>query len=82
MGVFVAGPHSRKEATMPEAITRHQVRQLMEAGAQIVEVLPLKEYQEDHLPGAISLPLRQLEAEARRRLDPNRPAVVYCWDSA
>jgi rhodanese-related sulfurtransferase len=67
---------------MPKAINRNQVRELMEAGAQIVEVLPLKEYQEDHLPGAISLPLRQQEVEARRRLDHNRPTVVYCWDSA
>jgi rhodanese-related sulfurtransferase len=67
---------------MPEAIDREQVRRLMEAGAQIVEVLPAKEYREDHLPGAISLPLRRLEAEARSRLDPTRPVVVYCWDSA
>src|SRR5712664_62429 len=28
-------------------------------------VLPAKEYREDHLPGAINLPLRQLETEAR-----------------
>jgi rhodanese-related sulfurtransferase len=67
---------------MPEPINRDQVRRLMEAGAQIVEVLPATEYQKDHLPGAISLPLRVLEGEARRLLDPNRPVVVYCWDSA
>jgi rhodanese-related sulfurtransferase len=67
---------------MPASIDRDQVRQLMKTGAQIVEVLPAKEYEEDHLPGAISLPLRKLEAEARRVLDPARPVVVYCWDSA
>ena len=67
---------------MPEPINRHQVRGFMEAGAQIVEVLPATEYEKDHLPGAISLPLRALEGEARRLLDPNRPVVVYCWDSA
>jgi rhodanese-related sulfurtransferase len=67
---------------MPVSIDRDQVRQLMKTGAQIVEVLPTKEYQEDHLPGAISLPLRKLEADARRVLDPTRPVVVYCWDSA
>jgi len=67
---------------MPEAINRDQVQRLMEAGAQVVEVLPVKEYREDHLPGAINLPLRRLEAEARRRLDPKRPVVVYCWDSS
>jgi rhodanese-related sulfurtransferase len=67
---------------MPEPINRAQVRRFMEAGAQIVEVLPATEYQQDHLPGAISLPLRRLEGEARSLLDPNRPVVVYCWDSA
>ena len=67
---------------MPESITRDQVRRLMETGAQLVEVLPAAEYQKDHLPGAITLPLRSLETEARRVLDPNRPVVVYCWDSA
>ncbi|TMK86311.1 MAG: hypothetical protein E6G44_03945 [Actinobacteria bacterium] len=28
------------------------------------------------------MPLRRLEVEARDRLDPNRPVIVYCWDSA
>lgn len=67
---------------MPELVTRDHVRTLMAEGAQIVEVLPAKEYHEDHLPGAINLPLRRLETEARRLLDPSRPVVVYCWDSA
>jgi rhodanese-related sulfurtransferase len=61
---------------------RREVQALMDRGAQIVEVLPLKEFEEDHLPGAIHLPLRKIEAEARQRLDGDRPIVVYCWDSA
>lgn len=40
------------------------------------------EYEREHLPGAINLPLRKIETEARRQLDPTRPVVVYCWDSA
>lgn len=68
---------------MPHEIhDRHAVRELMNKGAQVVEVLPREEYEEDHLPGAIHLPLRKIEAEARQRLDPGRPVVVYCWDSA
>jgi phage shock protein E len=63
-------------------IDREQVRRLMEQGAQIVDVLPAREYGEDHLPGAINLPLRRIEAEANRVLDPSRPVIVYCWDSA
>lgn len=67
---------------MPQEIDRGRVRRLLEEGAQLVEVLPANEYQEDHLPGAINLPLRRLEAEARELLDPSRPVIVYCWDSA
>jgi rhodanese-related sulfurtransferase len=63
-------------------VDREQVRGLMAQGAQVVDVLPAREYGEDHLPGAINLPLRQIEAEASRVLDPSRPVIVYCWDSA
>ncbi len=55
---------------------------LVDRGAQLVEVLGPEEFEEDHLPGAINLPLRKIETEARRQLDPSRPVVVYCWDSA
>jgi rhodanese-related sulfurtransferase len=43
-------------------------------------VLPAREYGEDHLPGAVNLPLRKIETEALRVLDPGRPVVVYCAD--
>jgi rhodanese-related sulfurtransferase len=67
---------------MAREIDRDGVRRLMEQGAQVVEVLPAQEYSEDHLPGAINLPLRQIEAEASQVLDPSRPVIVYCWDTA
>jgi rhodanese-related sulfurtransferase len=67
---------------MPTGIGRGRVRELMSAGAQLVEVLGADEYEEQHLPGAVNLPLRRLEREAREVLDPRRPVVVYCWDSA
>lgn len=68
---------------MPHEIHyRHEVQALMDRGAQVVEVLGAEEYEEDHLPGAINLPLGRIDTEALRRLDPGRPVVVYCWDSA
>jgi hypothetical protein len=39
-------------------------------GAQLVEVLPSSEYEEDHLPGAINLPLRQIEERALKACEP------------
>jgi rhodanese-related sulfurtransferase len=67
---------------MPTPIDRSEVQTLIRRGAQIVEVLPREEFEEEHLPGAINLPLRKIETEARDRLDPSRPVVVYCFDSA
>jgi rhodanese-related sulfurtransferase len=67
---------------MAREIDREQVRRLTEQRAQIVDVLPAREYAEEHLPGAINLPLRRIEAEASQVLDPSRPVIVYCADSA
>ena len=39
---------------MPTAVFRDEVRELLEGVAQLVEVLPRKEYEEEHLPGAIT----------------------------
>ena len=66
---------------MPRQIDRDELKRLIDSGAQLVEVLPPKEYEEDHLPGAVNLPLRKVE-NAREELDLERAVVVYCWDSA
>lgn len=67
---------------MPRQIDREGVRRLAAGGAQLVEILPVSEYAEDHLPGAINLPLRRLEQQAAAVLDRDRAVVVYCSDSA
>jgi len=67
---------------MPTEIDRSKLQSLVKEGAQLVEVLPADEYEEEHLPGAISLPLRRLETEAVSLLDRTRPVIVYCWDTA
>ena len=66
---------------MAKLIERATVQDMARHGAQLVEVLPAKEYAEDHLPGAVSHPLRQLDKEAGQ-IDRQRPVIVYCWDSA
>ena len=56
------------------------LRELLDAGAQLVEVLPREEYDEEHLPGAINIPLKTLDAQTTATLDRCNPVVVYCWD--
>jgi rhodanese-related sulfurtransferase len=67
---------------MPRHIDLEGMRRLMDQGAQVVDVLPAREYGEEHIPGAMNLPLRRIETEARPVLDADRPIVVYCADSA
>ena len=64
----------------PGFIGRDEVRRLLDAGAQLAEVLPREEYDDEHLPNAIHLPLKSLDSEAVARLDKARPVIVYCWD--
>jgi rhodanese-related sulfurtransferase len=66
---------------MATLIGRDEVKLLVAGGAQLVEVLPAEEYVEDHIPGAVSHPLRRLDKEAGD-LDASRPIIVYCWDFA
>ena len=65
---------------MPTAIFRDEVLRLVEEGAQLVEVLPREEYEEVHLPGAINIPLKELDRETTARLRRDAPVVVYCHD--
>ena len=65
---------------MPAPIDRDEVQRLLSAGAQLVEVLPPAEYEEEHLPGAINIPLKTVDVETTRRLERERPVIVYCYD--
>ena len=42
---------------MPTAVDRDEVQRLLDEGAQLVEVLRAEEYSEEHLPGALNIPL-------------------------
>jgi rhodanese-related sulfurtransferase len=65
---------------MATRIDLGQLQELLDGGGQLVEVLPAAEYADEHLPDAINLPLKQLDATSAARLDRSRPVIVYCWD--
>lgn len=48
--------------------------------ATVVNVLPASDHEEEHLPGSISIPLRELTEEALIGLARAEPVVVYCHD--
>jgi rhodanese-related sulfurtransferase len=66
---------------MPTPIDRDDVQRLLrEEHARLVDVLPVHEFEDEHVPGAINIPLKTLDAESTASLDPQRPVIVYCYD--
>ena len=70
-------------------VARSDIWGLSKMGAEVVvsgppTLLPMglgrKEYAEEHLPGAINVPLLHMNASSASVLDKKRPVIVYCWD--
>ena len=63
---------------MPTSIWRDEVQRLIkDEGALLIEVLPTQEYQDEHIEGAINIPLKRLNRETTSHLDQARPLIVY-----
>ncbi|MEE9199090.1 MAG: rhodanese-like domain-containing protein [Dehalococcoidia bacterium] len=65
---------------MPTNVDRAEVQRLVKDGAQLVDVLPEGDFEQDHISGAINIPLTKLDRESTAGLDRHRPVVVYCHD--
>ncbi len=66
---------------MPMEAHHDDVQRLLAAGAQLVDVLPTEEYAAEHIAGALSIPLKELDRRTTAQLDRDRPVIVYCWDT-
>lgn len=69
---------------MPGTITTEELRQAIDAGEVVVlEALPRPYFDKEHLPGALNLPLDDLDVLAAQ-LVPDRDAAVvtYCSNEA
>ena len=56
------------------------MRGLVGDGAVLVEVLPVEEYESEHIAGAVNIPLKELDAARVAGFDRLKPIVVYCND--
>ena len=65
---------------MPESIALAQLKGLL-GRRPLFDVLPPKEYVAEHLPGAVNVPLKQLDAETTAQLDQHKPVAVYRHDA-
>lgn len=64
-----------------QPIKRDELNRLMSSGENIaiIEALPKSEYDHGHIPGALSMPLETLAAEATKQLaDKSQKIVTYC----
>jgi rhodanese-related sulfurtransferase len=65
---------------MSTPIDRDELQRLRrEENACLVEVLPAKDFEDEHLPGAINIPLKTLDRRSTASLEASRPVIVYCY---
>lgn len=62
---------------MATDISRVEVQHLVTQGGQLADVRPEQEFGDEHIAGAIHLPLKSLDADTVGALDRNRPVIVY-----
>ena len=65
---------------MPTSINRDEVQRMMVAGAHLLDVRSAEDFQHEHIRGAISLPIKELDRERAAQLARDRPSITYCWD--
>lgn len=53
---------------------------MMKRNVLLFDVLPNSIFVEEHLPGAVSLPLQTLDRSAVADVDRSRSVIVYCFD--
>ena len=63
---------------MATRVWRDDVQRLVrEEDARLVEVLSEEEYEEQHIAGAVNIPVNELDSETTAALEKDRPVVVY-----
>jgi len=55
-----------------------QARQLVHAGARLIDVRTASEFAAGHIPGAINIPLQQLDSRLTELQPKVTPVVLYC----
>jgi rhodanese-related sulfurtransferase len=53
---------------------------LVQEGAPVVDVLPATIFVQEHIPGAVNIPLETFSPDAVANMDKRSPVVLYCFD--
>ncbi len=65
---------------MSKRVDVERAQRLLRKRAQLVDVLPRSVYAEEHLPGAINVPLETLDDTSVEQLERDRAVLIYCFD--
>jgi rhodanese-related sulfurtransferase len=65
---------------MSGRVDAKQVHDLIESGATLIDVLPASVFEQEHLPGARSMPLETFDPANLDDVDRTAPVIVYCFD--
>jgi rhodanese-related sulfurtransferase len=66
---------------MTNQITREDVQRMTAEGAVLIDTLSENEYAEEHIAGAINIPLKKLDRQTTAHLSKGAPIIVYCYDT-
>jgi len=82
----VHGPRSRSARLDPvvtvvtQRVDAVRAQRLLRQHTTFVDVLPAAVFQQEHLPGAVSLPLETFEASQVEGFERDKALLVYCFD--
>jgi hydroxyacylglutathione hydrolase len=76
-GIADAIPETGEELARTRTVDARAAKALADAGAQLVDVREVSEYDEAHAPGALHIPYQQIEARLAE-LSAGRDVVLYC----
>jgi rhodanese-related sulfurtransferase len=77
LGCEAGGGPSGGSASAAERVDGARAKQLVAAGATLLDVRSAGEFADGHAPGATNIPVEELDARVRE-LDSERPVVTYC----
>jgi rhodanese-related sulfurtransferase len=67
-----------EEAAATIQLPPAQARELVDGGAQVVDVRTATEHAQSHIGGAVHMPLDRLDQDAAEQLAGDRSVIVYC----
>ena len=77
-GKYNGSANLTKEKVIATSISREEVQRLIrEEAAQLVEVLPLTMFEDEHIQGAINISVKELDRETPSGIYKDRPVIVY-----